>query len=70
MSPPTSTSYQDFGLSGTVALNNGSGICFDKVFDSVGPGETRTFTFWQWFYDTTSWNNIQTAIQEDCAGLN
>jgi hypothetical protein len=52
--------------SGTYASNT----FFDKVFDAVAPGEAVTFTFWQWFYDTTSWDNIQTAIQEDYAELN
>ncbi|MBC7246879.1 MAG: hypothetical protein H5T73_03750 [Actinobacteria bacterium] len=46
-----------------------SNIFFDKVFEAVDPGETVTFTFWQWFYDTTSWGDIQTAIQEDSAAL-
>jgi hypothetical protein len=51
--------------SGTYASNT----FFDKVFASVAPGQAVNFTFWQWFYDTTSWNNIQAAMQEDCAEL-
>jgi hypothetical protein len=47
-----------------------SNTFFDRVFNAVGPGQAVSFTFWQWFYDTTSWNSIQTAIQEDYAGLN
>ncbi len=45
-------------------------IFFDKVYEAVAPGQAVGFTFWQWFYDTTSWDSIQAAMQEDCAELN
>jgi hypothetical protein len=45
-------------------------IFFDKVYDAVKPGQTVGFTFWQWFFDTTSWGNIQTALQQDYLELN
>ena len=69
----TSCEWVDYGSeyrpddtgSGAYAEN----IFFDKVFSAVAPGETVTFTFWQWFYDTGSWDSIQGAMQEDYAEL-
>lgn len=46
-----------------------SNIFFDKVFPAVAPGQEVSYTFWQWLYDTTSWNDIQSALQEDYAEL-
>ncbi|MEW6555451.1 MAG: hypothetical protein AB1384_14335 [Actinomycetota bacterium] len=48
---------------------NASNTFFDRVFAAVAPGQAVSFTFWQWFYDTTSWDNIRSAMQEDCAEL-
>ncbi len=47
-----------------------SNTFFDKVWSGVAPGQQASFTFWQWFYDTNSWDTIQTAIQGDYAELN
>lgn len=44
---------------------NASNIFFDVVFHAVSPGQKVKFTFWQWFYDTDTWKNIESAIKED-----
>lgn len=56
----------DYGQSGTNAENT----FFEKVYSSVGASQTETFTFWFWGYDTTSWSNIESAIDADCSALN
>ncbi len=43
---------------------------FEHTFSSVSAGETVSFTFWQWLYDTTSWSNIESALDSDCGALN
>lgn len=43
---------------------------FDKNYPSVAPSASVNFTFWQWGYDTTSWANIETAIEADSDELN
>jgi hypothetical protein len=52
--------------SGTTAADT----FFDKNYSSVTPGNSVTFTFWQWGYSTTSWTNIESAISADEAEIN
>ena len=43
---------------------------FEKVYYDVDPSETEILTFWMWGYDTTSWANIESAIDADCLEIN
>ena len=51
-----------FSNHGMVETEN---IGFDKTFNNVQPDETVSFTFWMWMYHTSSYANIQAAIEED-----
>ncbi|MFC1780073.1 glycine-rich domain-containing protein [Patescibacteria group bacterium] len=43
---------------------------FEHTFSTVTASQTVDITFWQFMYDTTSWANIETKIDNDCEELN
>jgi hypothetical protein len=52
------------------ATNTADQTGFEKTWASVGAGQTATFTFWHVHNAESSWNNIASAMDADCAEIN